>query len=54
MYEYKIKLDRVIDGDTVDAYIDLGFDVSVKKRIRFMGVNTPESRTRDLEEKLED
>ena len=33
MYEYKIKLDRVIDGDTVDAYIDLGFDVSVKKRI---------------------
>ena len=51
MYEYKIKLDRVIDGDTVDAYIDLGFDVSVKKRIRFMGINTPESRTRDLEEK---
>jgi len=51
MYEYKIKLDRVVDGDTVDAYIDLGFDVSVKKRIRFMGINTPESRTRDLEEK---
>ena len=51
MYEYKIKLDRVIDGDTVDAYIDLGFDVSVKKRIRFMGINTPETRTKDLEEK---
>ena len=51
MYEYKIKLDRVIDGDTVDAHIDLGFDVSTKKRIRFMGINTPESRTRDLEEK---
>ena len=51
MYEYKIKLDRVIDGDTIDAYIDLGFNVSVKKRIRFMGINTPESRTRDLEEK---
>ena len=51
MYIYKIKLDRVIDGDTIDAYIDLGFDVSVKKRIRFMGINTPESRTRDLEEK---
>ena len=51
MYEYKIKLDRVVDGDTVDDYIDLGFDVSVKKRIRFMGINTPESRTRDLEEK---
>ena len=51
MYTYRIKLDRVIDGDTIDAYIDLGFDVSVKKRIRFMGINTPESRTRDLEEK---
>ena len=51
MYTYKIKLDRVIDGDTIDAYIDLGFDVSVKKRIRFVGINTPESRTRDLEEK---
>ena len=51
MYIYKIKLDRVIDGDTIDAYIDLGFDVSVKKRIRFVGINTPESRTRDLEEK---
>ena len=36
---------------TIDANIDLGFDVSVKKRIRFMGINTPESRTRDLEEK---
>ena len=51
MYTYKIKLDRVIDGDTIDAYIDLGFDVSVKKRIRFMGINAPESRTKDLEEK---
>ena len=51
MYTYKIKLDRVIDGDTIDANIDLGFDISVKKRIRFMGINTPESRTRDLEEK---
>ena len=51
MYTYKIKLDRVIDGDTIDAHIDLGFDVSIKKRIRFMGINTPESRTRDLEEK---
>ena len=44
---YKIKLDRVVDGDTIDAHIDLGFDVSIKKRIRFMGINTPESRTRD-------
>jgi micrococcal nuclease len=51
MYTYKIKLDRVIDGDTIDAKIDLGFDISVKKRIRFKGINTPESRTRDLEEK---
>ena len=51
MYTYKIELDRVVDGDTIDADIDLGFDVSVKKRIRFVGINTPESRTRDLEEK---
>ena len=51
MYTYKIKLDRVIDGDTIDANIDLGFNVSIKKRIRFVGINTPESRTRDLEEK---
>ena len=51
MYNYKIILIRVIDGDTIDAYIDLGFDISVKKRIRFKGINTPESRTRDLEEK---
>ena len=51
MYTYKIKLRRVIDGDTIDADIDLGFDVSVKKRIRFVGINTPESRTKDLEEK---
>tara|TARA_Y100001972_G_C7519316_1_gene262047 strand:- start:243 stop:596 length:354 start_codon:yes stop_codon:yes gene_type:complete len=51
MYTYVITLDRVVDGDTIDAMIDLGFDVHVKKRIRFMGINTPESRTRDLEEK---
>ena len=51
MYTYNIQLIRVIDGDTIDANIDLGFDVSVKKRIRFIGINTPESRTRDLEEK---
>ena len=48
MYTYKIDVLRVIDGDTIDAKIDLGVDVSVKKRIRFMGINTPESRTRDL------
>ena len=51
MYIYKIKLDRVVDGDTIDAQINLGFDISVKKRIRFKGINTPESRTKDLEEK---
>ncbi len=51
MYQYSIKLDRVIDGDTIDAQIDLGFDVSIKKRIRLVGINSPESRTRDLEEK---
>mgnify|MGYP003647730007 CR=1 FL=1 len=52
MYTYKAKLIRVVDGDTVDAQIDLGFDVSVKKRIRFAGINAPESRTRDKEEKV--
>ena len=51
MYTYKIEVIKVIDGDTIDAKIDLGFDVAVKKRIRFMGINTPEARTRDLEEK---
>ena len=51
MYQYKVKLDQIIDGDTVDCYIDLGFDIQTKKRIRFAGINTPESRTRDLEEK---
>lgn len=51
MYTYKIEVLRVVDGDTIDAKIDLGFDVSVKKRVRFLGINTPESRTRDLEEK---
>ena len=51
MYTYNIELLRVVDGDTIDAKIDLGFDVSVKKRVRFLGVNAPESRTRDLEEK---
>ena len=40
MYTYNIKLDRVIDGDTIDAFIDLGFDIHVKKRIRFMGQYT--------------
>ena len=50
-YEYVAKLDRVVDGDTCDAMIDLGFNTWVKKRIRFKGVDTWESRTRDLDEK---
>ena len=51
MYTYKAKLDRVVDGDTVDVNIDLGFDISVHKRVRLAGIDTPESRTRDLAEK---
>ena len=52
MYEYKIKeINRVVDGDTVDATIDLGFDVLYKTRVRLYGINTPETRTKDLEEK---
>ncbi len=50
-YIYRAKLDRVVDGDTVDALIDVGFDIWFKKRIRFMGLDTWESRTKDLEEK---
>lgn len=48
---YSCKLVRVVDGDTADAMIDLGFNTWVKKRIRFMGVDTWESRTRNKEEK---
>ena len=50
-FGYSCKLDRVVDGDTCDALIDLGFNTFVKKRIRFYGVDTWESRTRNLEEK---
>ena len=50
-YIYRAKLDRVVDGDTVDALIDVGFDIWFKKRIRFKGLDTWESRTRNLEEK---
>ncbi len=48
---YSCKLVKVVDGDTCDALIDLGFNTYVKKRIRFYGVDTWESRTRNLEEK---
>ena len=52
MFEYNCTIVKVIDGDTVDVDIDLGFGVWLKKqRIRLYGIDTPESRTRDLEEK---
>ena len=53
MYEYKAIVTRVIDGDTIDVDIQLGFDVVLaKQRIRLLGIDTPESRTRDKEEKV--
>ena len=51
MYEYKCKVTRVVDGDTIDALIDLGFDVKYQSRVRLYGIDTPESRTRDKDEK---
>ena len=51
-YSYRVKsIKKVIDGDTFDCIIDLGFDVLLEARVRMMGMDTPESRTRDLEEK---
>jgi len=52
MYEYRVKIVKIIDGDTVDVDIDLGFGVWMhKERVRLFGIDTPESRTSDLEEK---
>ena len=52
MYEYRATLRRIVDGDTVDVDIDCGFDIVLSnQRIRLYGIDTPESRTRDLEEK---
>jgi micrococcal nuclease len=52
MYEYRVKkLLAVIDGDTIDVEIDLGFDISITKRVRLAGIDTPESRTSDKYEK---
>jgi micrococcal nuclease len=52
-YRYNVKVTRVVDGDTVDVDIDLGFGMVYKKqRVRMMGIDTPESRTRNLEEKF--
>ena len=49
--EYECELIRVVDGDTIDVTIDLGFDLYKKERVRVAGIDTPEKRTRDLEEK---
>ena len=49
--EYECELIKVVDGDTIDCWIDLGFKVKFKSRVRYMGLDTWESRTRDLEEK---
>ena len=49
---YRATVLRVVDGDTIDVMLDLGFSVSLKERIRFYGINAPESRTRDADEKV--
>ena len=49
--EYQCELIKVVDGDTIDCFIDLGFNLKTKKRVRYMGIDTWESRTRDLAEK---
>jgi len=52
MYVYKVKrLNLVVDGDTIECEIDLGFDISITQRIRLAGIDTPESKTKDLNEK---
>ena len=52
MYEYRVKkVIKVVDGDTIDVETDLGFDISITQRVRLAGIDTPESRTRDLAEK---
>ena len=51
MYEYSCQVTRVVDGDTIDAELDLGFNIHHKCRVRLYGIDTPESRTRDKDEK---
>ena len=52
MYEYYVrKVENVVDGDTIDVLIDLGFDILFQSRVRLAGIDTPESRTKDLNEK---
>ena len=54
MYQYKIKkIHRVIDGDTIDIDIDLGFDITIKQRVRLKDIDAAETRTKDLSEKAE-
>lgn len=53
MYEYNAKVLRVIDGDTIDVEIDVGFSIFIKNRLRLEGIDAPETRTRDLVEKKE-
>jgi micrococcal nuclease len=53
MYEYRVKqVLKVVDGDTIDVVIDLGFDISYTSRVRLAGIDTPESRTTDAREKI--
>ena len=52
MYEYSCTVDRVVDGDTCDVTLDLGFDILYRSRVRLYGIATPESRTRNKDEKV--
>jgi|TARA_R110000744_G_scaffold53068_1_gene113489 micrococcal nuclease len=52
MYEYSCTVDRVVDGDTIDVILDLGFDILYRSRVRLYGIDTPESRTRNKDEKV--
>ena len=52
MFDYMVKVGRVVDGDTVDVIIDLGFSIHHKARVRLLGIDTPESRTRTLKKRL--
>jgi len=52
MYEYNCEVKRIVDGDTVDVVIDLGFDIYYSSRVRLYGIDTPESRTRNKDEKV--
>jgi micrococcal nuclease len=52
MYEYSCTVDRVVDGDTCDVTLDLGFDILYRSRVRLYGIDTPESRTRNKDEKV--